>query len=168
MDFRGAPAELDDGHICFKEFVSEAHARVVGNILVCLYSHPRRSEWRPYNSLLAVRTGECSIRNPDVSVYCRKAPPEDRHTQLLGDPRVVVEVLSPSTASYDQKVKLDEYRALAGVQDILLVDLARERVRLVTRTAPEEWTDRWLERGADVPVPSLGLVLPHAEIFAED
>jgi Uma2 family endonuclease len=42
-----------------------------------------------------------------VTVYCNNpAAPGNKSKQLLGDPQVVFEVLSPSTSPYDQKVKL--------------------------------------------------------------
>jgi len=86
----------------------------------------------------------------------------------LGDPKVVVEVLSQSTSKYDQDVKLNEYRGLAGLDAVVMVDPDAKRVRLVERTGQEAWSVRWLECGAEVPLPSLGISLSHTEIFVLD
>lgn len=168
MDFRGAKAELDDGIIYMMSGGSEAHARVAINIATGLRSRLRGSGCRAYGSDFAVRTGAASVRLPDVSVYCRPLEPGDTTKKLLGDPQVIFEVLSPSTSSLDQVTKLSEYRSLAGVREIVFVDTVRERVRIVRRTGEENWSDDWLPAGADMALPSLGLALPHAEIFAED
>lgn len=169
MDFHGARAELDDGLIFMLAGGSEVHSRIAVNILAYLHAKLRGSGCRTYGSDLAMRTGEQTIRLPDVSVYCNNpANPENQRKQLIGDPQVVVEVLSLSTSSLDQKVKLEEYRGLAGVREIVFVDPENERVRLVCRTAPEDWNDRWLQVGADLFLPSLNLTIPHAEIFARD
>lgn len=169
MDFHGARAELDDGLIYMMAGGSEAHSRIAANIIAYLRPKLRGSGCRPYGSDLATRTGDQTIRLPDVSIYCNDSTALENHRkQLLGDPQVVVEVLSPSTSSLDQKVKLEEYRGLAGVREIVLVDPDSERVRLVCRTAPNDWTDRWLDVGARVEIPSLNLTIPHAEIFARD
>jgi len=169
MDFGGAKAELEDGLIYMMAGGSEEHARVAANILAYLHRTLRGSGCRPYGSDFATRTDERTVRLPDVSVYCNNpSAPENARKKLLGDPRVVFEVLSPSTSSYDQKVKLLEYRALAGVEAIVLVDTSDERVRVVQRVAGDDWTDTWLPTGADVPLPALGITLPHAEIFARD
>ncbi len=168
MDFRGAKAELDDGIIYMMSGGSEAHARVAANLIIALGSRLRGSGCRPYGSDFAARTGPASIRFPDVSVYCRPLEPGDTTKQLLGDPQVVIEVLSPSTSSLDQVTKLSEYRSLAGVREIVFVDTVGERVRIVRRTGDENWSDDWLPAGADMALPSLGLALPHDEIFAED
>jgi len=169
MDFGGAKAELVDGVILMMAGGSEVHSRVAVDITVALRSRLRGTGCRPYNSDLATRTEKRTIRFPDVSVHCNDpATPENRNKQLLGDPRVVVEVLSPSTASQDQTVKLQEYQALAGMRDILLVDPETERVRLVSRDREGNWQARWIDAGADVPIPSLNIVIPHQEIFARD
>jgi Uma2 family endonuclease len=168
MDFGDAKAELEDGLIFMMTGGNEGHARIAANLVVALGSRLRGSGCRPYGSDLAVRTGSASVRFPDVSVYCRPLQPADATKQLLGDPQVVVEVLSPSTSSHDQVTKLAEYRALAGVREIVFVDATRERVRLVKRTGEESWSDECLPAGADLTLPSLNLSVPHGEIFAAD
>lgn len=168
MDFGGAKAELEDGLIFMMAGGNEVHARIAANLIAGLHLRLRGSGCRPYGSDLATRTDQASIRFPDVSVYCRPLEPGDQTRQLLGDPQVVFEVLSPSTSSHDQLTKLAEYRALAGIQEIIFVDPSRTRIRVVRRTGEENWSDDWLPAGADLAIPSLQLSLPHDEIFAED
>ena len=164
MNFGDAKAELDNGLIYMMSGGSEAHARIAVNLVVALGVRLRGSGCRPYNSNFAVRTGERSVRYPDVSVYCdNPAAPENRDKRLLGDPRVIFEVLSPATSSLDQTVKRDEYLALPGVTDIVFVDPVRQRIRHVRRTG-----DEWLEAGSDLIVASLDLTIPHGDIFADD
>jgi Uma2 family endonuclease len=169
MDFGDARAELEDGLIYMMAGGSEAHARIAGNVFAYLHRALRGSGCRPYGSDLAARTGSRTVRDPDVSVYCNNpAATGNERKQLLGDPQIVVEVLSRSTSSHDQLTKLAEYRALAGVREIVFVDPERQRVRLVHRTGEESWSDEWLPAGADLTLPSLNLSLPHGEIFAAD
>ena len=169
MDFRGARAELEDGIIYMMAGGSEEHSRIAANILTFLNPRLRGSGCRAYGSDLAAQTGEATVRLPDVTVHCgNPTAPENRKKKLLGDPVVVVEVLSPSTARLDQKTKLEEYRSLEGTRDILLVDPTVERVRHVRRNATNEWVDGWLPAGSDAELQSIGLIIPHAEIFADD
>jgi Uma2 family endonuclease len=168
MEFHGAKAELDDGLIFMMAGGSEKHAAIAANILVCLGTRLRGSGCRPYGSDLATRTGEQSIRFPDISIYCSPLSPEDRNKKLIGDPKVVFEVLSPSTSTLDQKTKLEEYRALAGVDAIVFIEPTTERIRLVARTGPEGWTDNWLVHGSDFHLACLNITIPHEEIFARD
>ena len=168
MDFGGAKAELEDGLIFMMAGGSEEHSRVATNILVALGPRLRGSGCRPYGSDLAARTEDRSIRFPDVSVYCyNPATSENARSKLIGDAQVIVEVLSPSTASQDQKTKLAEYRMLEGVREIIFVDPRTETIRLVARQG-NGWTDFELDPGIDLKIPSLDLVIPRAEIFARD
>ena len=78
-------------------------------------------------------------------------------------PRVVFEVLSPSTASNDQITKLAEYRRLPGLKAVVFVDPETERVRIVNVT--ESRDAAWLPAGGEIDLPMLGITLPHSEIF---
>ncbi len=168
MDFGGAKAELEDGLIFMMADGNEAHARIAANLIAALRVRLRGSGCRPYGSDFATRTGSASIRFPDVSVYCSPLAPGDETKQLLGDPQVVIEVLPPSTASHDQITKVAEYRALVGIREIVFVDAARERIRVVTRTGADNWSDEWLAGDADLALSSLGITIAPAEIFARD
>lgn len=166
MDFGGAKAELVDGLILMMAGGIPRHAAIAANLISALLVKLRGSGCRPYGSDLAVQTGPASVRFPDVSVYCRDdSPGEASGDRLLGDPRVVFEVLSPSTASNDQITKLAEYCALPGLKGVVFVDPATERVRLVEPGANRD--PDWLPPGSDVELPMLGVTLPHAEIFEE-
>lgn len=162
-------AELEDGVLYMMGGGSPLHAAITANIIVVLGTKLRGSGCRPMSPDMVVRTGPASLRMPDASVYCRSDWGDlDSGTRLLGDPKAVFEVLSPSTSKYDQEVKLHEYRGLAGLEAVVLVDPDGERVRLVERTGPEAWSDRWLDRGADVPLAALGISLSHADVFARN
>lgn len=161
-------AELDNGVIRMMAGGTRAHARVQGNVFAFLRGALRGSGCRPYASDMAVQTHQGSIRYPDVSVDCGAAAPDDGGDKVLSDPRVVVEVLSPSTRRLDEGAKLNEYRALPGVDTIALIDPDVERVRVLQRTGPDAWSDVTHREPADLKLPALGVTVPHAEIFARD
>lgn len=167
MDLGDAKAELVDGVILMMAGGTARHASIAGNVIAALRSKLRGSGCRPYGSDLAVRTGEGSIRFPDVSVYCREdVVAIDDNAQLIGDPRVIFEVLSPSTASNDQITKLAEYRALSGLRAVVFIDPETERVRVVDTAQARD--PGWLPEGATVDLPMLQTTLSHDEIFARD
>jgi Uma2 family endonuclease len=161
--------ELDNGVIRMMGGGTAAHARVQANLVAALRTRLKGSGCRPYGSDMAVRTHDMSVRYPDVSVYCGEAsrPERDMDTAFT-DPRVVIEVLSPSTSAHDQRDKLGEYRDLQSVDTILFVDLDAERVRVVQRTSAEGWSDNWLATGSEIPFPALSVTLSHDDIFARD
>lgn len=116
-----------------------------------------------------MKTMAHTLRYPDVTVYCgspgqQEAPDVD----LLSDPKVVVEVLSPSTRSLDEGRKLEEYQSLSTVDVVALVDPIAETTRAFRRNERGEWDDFLTRETGDVPIPSLGITIPKDEIFARD
>ncbi|MBB5710608.1 Uma2 family endonuclease [Sphingomonas xinjiangensis] len=106
-----------------------------GNIFFALRQRLRGTGCAPFNSDIAVRTHDGSIRYPDVAVYGGRGEADDEQ-KAFDDPRVVFEILSAGTARTDLRVKLPEYQLLASVDTIVFVDIASERLRVVQRTGP--------------------------------
>ena len=160
-------AELDRGVIRMMAGGTREHARVQGNVLSYLRVALRGSGCRPYGSDMQVRSADLSLRYPDVTVDCG-TPDDTGADTILRAPRVVIEVLSPSTRTVDESVKLDEYRSVASIDTIALVDPEREWLRVVQRTGPQAWSDVTYSSPAPLDLPTLGVSVPHDEIFARD
>jgi len=162
----GVKAELDRGVIRLMGGGSTGHARVQMNLYRFLGNALRGSGCRPYGSDCAIETADLSLRYPDLTIACGPQLEEDR--KVLEAPRVIMEVLSPSTRGYDEGPKLSEYRAIPSIETIVLVDPLAERAQILQRLGPEEWNDRRWVQPADVALPGLGITIPHGEIFATD
>lgn len=166
IDFGGQKAELEGGLIRMMAGAKARHNRVVLNIQVALQSRLRGTGCTPYGSDMGVRTLERTLRYPDVSVLCGHDGPEEDDARLFDDPRIIFEVLSAGTSRSDVREKLPEYRDLASVDTIVLVDIATERLRVVQRTGRKGWSDVSHDDPLDLPLPAFGITLPHVEIFA--
>jgi len=168
IDFGERKAELDNGVIRMMAGGTARHSRVQTNIVIALASRLRGTGCTPYNSDMATRTRRRSIRYPDVTVYCGRDDSSNDEEKAFDDPRVIFEVLSAGTARTDLRIKLEEYKELPSVDTIVFVDIAAERVRVVQRNGPNGWNEIVHQEPADVSFPSLGLTIPHDEIFARD
>ncbi len=168
IDFGEKKAELDNGVIRMMAGGTARHARVAFNITLALGNRLRGTGCTPYNSDMATLTHDRSVRYPDVTVFCGHDDAEDDDEKAFDDPRVVFEVLSAGTARTDLRVKLPEYVALPGIDTIVFVDIAVERVRIIQRTGLRGWSDVTHDNPVDVPLPSLDVTIPHDEIFARD
>ena len=98
----------------------------------------------------------------DIAVTC--TPPE-RGQQLLPDPLLIVEILSPGTALYDRQTKVSDYRRIASVQEILLIDSASIFAEVLRREG-----DRWITeivRGpqATLSLASIGLTATMSDLY---
>ena len=106
------------------------------------------------------RNDTCYIA--DLAVTC--TPPE-RGQQLLQDPLLIVEILSPGTALHDRQTKVSDYRRIPSVQEILLIDCASIFAEVLRREG-----DRWMTeivRGpqATLLLASIGLTAAMSEFY---
>ncbi len=161
--------ELVDGVIRMMTGGSPAHSRVGTNISAYLRQKLRGTGCRAYNSDMGLRISDIDARYPDITVYCGDpASRESERRPLFDEPVVIFEVLSPSTSKADQNEKLSEYREIASLDTIAFVDPVNELTRVIQRLGVSSWRDDLFAQPHDVELPSLGLTLPHAEMFARD
>ena len=87
-----------------------------------------------------------STYEPDASVSCGPRPPAD--ALAVDDPIIVVEVLSPNTASIDHGRKLSGYFSLPSVEHYLILDPERRVVTHHKRGRGDAIETRVLSEGA--------------------
>lgn len=101
---------------------------------------------------------------PDLTVVCGPHQWAAHDRNALTNPKVVFELLSPSTAGYDRGPKFDHYRRLPSLQTYVVVHQDQPLVLVHERQADGAWLFRDYAEGA-VPLPALSVELPLAEIY---
>src|SRR5215210_1855495 len=115
---------------------SQAHDRIVVNIIATFHGQLRGKPCRPTTDDLAVRIPAGNIRRPDATIECGQAGPREL---LVREPRALFEVLSPSTMSFDRFRKIREYQTVETLSYILLVDTEQPRIDLISRVEDGSW-----------------------------
>lgn len=139
------------------------HDDIVVNILVALGNQLRGGGCRPFTGDGSIETLPGQIRRPDLGVDCGRRDPNGLKAAL---PRLVVEVLSPSTRDFDTFEKLAEYRSVASLDYVMVAEPNAADVVLWRRTADRDWERRAIV-GLDetVDLPDLGVALPLRDIY---
>lgn len=106
---------------------------------------------------------------PDVSVVCGKVQYEDATNDVLLNPIMIVEVLSPATAAYDRGTKFEHYQSIPSLREFVLVSQHGPRVEHYAR---QQDADHWLlttinDPQGTVAFPVLDCSVPMAEIYAK-
>ena len=102
---------------------------------------------------------------PDVMVTCDET---DKRTELyIEHPRLIVEVLSDSTASYDRGAKFAAYRKIESLQEYVLVDVERKGVECFRRKADGQWLLHDYQGAENCEFESVGLALSMARVFED-
>jgi Uma2 family endonuclease len=103
---------------------------------------------------------------PDVSVVCGAPGYTDERKDTITNPKLVVEVLSPSTSQYDLGVKLRLYLKLQGLTDVVLVAQDRIWIEYWYRASDGGWKTTVLEDpGSILDIVSLDCKIPLSEIY---
>ena len=133
--------------------------RVLGNALV-----PRGC--RVYGSDVKVHTGDGINTFPDISVICEPNQYYLGKKDVVLNPILVVEVLSPSTEGYDRGAKFDHYQTIETLTDYLLVEQDQAKVMLYTRRA-DYWEMRVVTGlNGSVFLPLIDVTLSLADVYA--
>lgn len=80
------------------------------------------------------------IAYPDIVAFCGEPKFLDDSNDVLLNPVLVVEVLSPSTEKYDRRVKLRHYQQIPTVKDIVLIAQDEPFCERFTRQADGSWS----------------------------
>jgi Uma2 family endonuclease len=113
-----------------------AHNDLAVNLLLRLAPHVRSRGCRINVSDVKVKIRR-RFRYPDLVVTC-----DDRDkdaVKLFQYPKVIVEVLSPSTEAVDRGQKLREYQSLATLQEYVLINSDQAVVEVYRRGEGRSW-----------------------------
>jgi Uma2 family endonuclease len=103
---------------------------------------------------------------PDSSVVCGEARFHDEHRDVLVNPRVVIEVLSPSTERYDRGKKFLRYQQIPSLTDYIMIAQAYPSVEHYARRADGSWLySVTTEMTASVMLESIECHLSLADIY---
>jgi Uma2 family endonuclease len=106
---------------------------------------------------------------PDIPVICGKPEFDARDTwqETVINPRLVVEVLSPSTERNDRGEKFTRYRKLESLQEYVMVSQDRPEVEVYFRGEEGRWVlSPYFGLESIARLQSLEIDLPLAEIYA--
>ncbi len=150
---------------------SEPHALIASNVVREVGNRLKGKPCRAYGSDLRVlsdATGDYAY--PDVTVVCGptefgRAPDGQR---TVTNPKLIVEVLSPSTEADDRGAKFDGYRAVPSFEQYVLVAQDRPYALTFLRQPDGTWSMRpYIGPDAVVALPAIGVELPMADVYAD-
>jgi len=156
--------ELVDGFpVRMMAGAKNVHDDIVVNVLAELRNQLRGTGCRPFTGDGSVETKPGQIRRPDIGVDCGRRDP---NATKAASPRVVVEVLSPTTRDFDTIGKLEEYKLVDSLERIIVVEPNAPEVIIWVRGADRSWR-KGIRQGLDqeIDMPEIGVTLSLAEIY---
>ena len=159
-------SEYMNGKIIGRSSSNLSHNVITGNIVAGLYTRLKNRGCFVFAHEMRVSIPAVkSYFYPDVGVVCEEPRFEDDVLDILLNPIVVVEVLSPSTEAYDRGDKFAHYRQLECLQEYILVSQDKVRVDHYVRQATQWILTDFQVLDQHLPLTSIQCELPLQEIY---
>lgn len=145
------------------------HNTIAGNIFGHLFTSLRGSGCRPFNSDQRIRVVANGLDTyPDVSVVCGEIERDEEDQEAISNPRVIIEVLSPSTERYNRGEKFRLLQESRSLQEYILVAQDKAQVERFVRQPDDSWNLTYFQGNEAVLVfSSLNCSISLREIYAE-
>lgn len=160
--------ELVNGEIYAMTGGSANDALIAANLIAALGQGLRGKPCRVYSSDLRIHVAESSMFTyPDVSVVCgglQIAPYGG--SESVQNPKLLIEVLSPGTESYDRGEKFAHYRRIASLSDYLLVAQDRIRIERFERRGNEWVLSEASDMASSLSLTSIGCSLAVHDVYS--
>ena len=134
-------SEYLDGGVYPMTGASLNHGRIVINVATELALRLRERDCDVLVNGMKVRLQESrKFFYPDICVLCSPPQFHDERKDIITNPELVVEVLSPSTEAFDRGAKFQAYRTIESLKEYLLVSQGTPLVEQYVRGEDGKWT----------------------------
>ena len=131
--------EYFEGEIIALAGASLAHNRIVANIIRAVGNVLNGGHCEILPGDIRITTpAETAYMYPDATIVCGQPEMADNKFDTLLNPKIIFEVLSPSTRDHDRTKKFFFYRQIPSFQEYILIDSTQHFVEVASREG-EDW-----------------------------
>jgi Uma2 family endonuclease len=155
--------EYIDGYAYAMSVGTAFHSWLAMNMVRLLDEQLRSGPCRVFNSDMRVQLNEKRYVFPDVSVSCDVSDSQGSN-EIVKSPRLIVEILSPTTELYDRGKKFAYYQECATIQEYVMISTQRQGIEIFRRRG-EKWIYQHYRPGQTVEIASLDIELLFDAIY---
>ncbi|MEO1396944.1 MAG: Uma2 family endonuclease [Cyanobacteria bacterium J06634_5] len=156
--------EYCDGDILAMTGGTKGHNRLALNLYSALENRVEKDGCEINVSDVKVQVNKSrSYRYPDLIVSCDERDKEE--AEFYRFPKLIVEVLSPSTESTDRDDKFQEYIQIPTLEEYVLISAKRMQVECFRRGEGRMWLYFPYKTGDRVSIASMDIELPIEQLY---
>jgi Uma2 family endonuclease len=160
--------EYLDGAIYAMAGGTREHALAAANAIAILNTSLRGRPCAVHSSDLRIRIADTGLETyPDASVICARAELDADDPHAVLNPVVIVEITSPSTEAYDRADKVEHYKRIPALREIVLVSHREKLVEVLRREMDGSWSRHEARAGGSIALVSIGCELGVDEIYRD-
>ncbi len=143
------------------------HGTLLSNTHALIQVHLRKNPCRVFSESTLRIEDDCHL--PDIMVTCNEQDLTENKT-YIEHPKLVIEILSPTTEKYDRMDKVWIYTQCPSIQEYVLVNWDIMIVQKMTRKGMEGvdayvWMDSFHHQGETVELNTIGLSILVDDIY---
>ncbi|MBO0350901.1 Uma2 family endonuclease [Phormidium pseudopriestleyi FRX01] len=143
---------------------TDNHDRIAQNLLYLINLHLRdSSDCRFYSGNVKVNYQDEFYYYPDAFVTCDSRDRSDRYVKRY--PKLIAEVLSPSTQTFDLGGKFTDYQKIDTLEEYILISQETQRVECHRLTGTDTWETQVYGEGDRIILKSLELEFAMGELY---
>lgn len=155
--------EYVEGAIYAMAGTSDNHNRIVTELAALLTIKLRGSDCEPFVGDIKVQVSKSVVYYPDLLVTCEQ---ETESPYFRNNPKLIIEVTSPSTRQIDRREKLLFYLQMPSVQEYVIVEQHKMNVEVHRRQPNGGWITYFFTEPSDVvELQSVDLSFPLPDIY---
>ena len=159
--------EYRQGEIYAMAGAKKAHVIISVNTATLLRNHLRGSGCITYMADMKVRIDTSNFYYyPDVAVSCDERD-KNADEDFIRYPRLIVEVLSPTTAAFDRGDKFADYRTSESLQEYVLINQERVSVECFRRNSEGLWVLYPYTQGQEVQFSSVNFECAIEDLYED-
>ncbi len=160
------PLEFHDGEIYPMVATTVDHSIIATNTTHHLANRLDGSNCR-VAAAIRIRATAKNVVYPDIAVFCGSILRAQDAPDSAINPKLIVEVLSPSTEGYDHSEKFDIYCQLPTFEEYVLIAQDQPRVHVFHKKSDIQWTlTKYDGLQSNIKLESLGIELAASDIFS--
>lgn len=146
------------------------HNRIKENLSVAVGLFLKGKSCSSLSSDMRVHIPENTLYTyPDILIVCGEPVFQDDRMDTLLNASVIIEVLSPSTANYDQGKKFHFYQSMRTMVEYVLIDSQEVGARVHRKGSDGVWfvSSEAYEIDDSIEITHIGLALKMSELYAQ-
>lgn len=144
------------------------HGTISGNVLASLHGFLRDKPCFIQGSDIKTHIYKNTLFTyPDISVICGKPEYAFNTKHTIVNPKVIIEILSDSTANYDRTTKFALYSQIPSLETYVLIHQNVAKIELFSKINENIWTDSVEIMGIEntFKINSIGFEMPMKEVY---
>jgi Uma2 family endonuclease len=142
------------------------HNKIVANTQITIGAFLKGKPCKTYNSDQRIHIEKNSLFTyPDISIICGEVITLNDDEMNALNPSVIIEVLSPSTRTYDRSYKFRSYRDIPTLKEYIILESESVGAEIAIFNQQGFWEVREYKATDAIPIQAIGMQLSLKDIY---